>query len=168
MERRLHINQDVVAGLMFIVFGAFFLFFGRNYPVGTTLRMGPGYLPQVLGWLLVSIGLLIVAGLVFAMAGSPPVAERLHLPTFHFVNRQVAYLLPALAVMLGASFLSPRMVRRLKRCWLRSPRIAPPVKGDDGSIANTATGDPAERRCAITALVRVLFPAPGAPVSPTV
>lgn len=56
MERRIHINQDVVAGLMFIVFGAFFLFFGRNYPVGSTLRMGPGYLPMVLGWLLVSIG----------------------------------------------------------------------------------------------------------------
>ncbi len=63
-------------------------------------------------WLLAGIGLLIVAGLVFAMAGSPPVAERLHLPTFHFVNRQVAYLLPALAVMIGASFLSPRLVRR--------------------------------------------------------
>ncbi|MCC3246532.1 putative lipid II flippase FtsW [Methylocystis sp. WRRC1] len=63
-------------------------------------------------WLLASIGLLIVAGLVFAMAGSPPVAERLHLATFHFVNRQVAYLLPALAVMIGTSFLSPRHVRR--------------------------------------------------------
>lgn len=63
-------------------------------------------------WLLAGIGLLIVAGLVFAMAGSPPVAERLHLPTFHFVNRQVAYLLPALTVMIGASFLSPRHVRR--------------------------------------------------------
>jgi cell division protein FtsW len=63
-------------------------------------------------WLLAAIGLLIVAGLVFGMAGSPPVAERLHLSTFHFVNRQVAYLLPALAVMIGASFLSPRHVRR--------------------------------------------------------
>ncbi|MBL1256994.1 FtsW/RodA/SpoVE family cell cycle protein [Methylocystis sp. Sn-Cys] len=63
-------------------------------------------------WLLAGIALLIVAGLVFGMAGSPPVAERLHLSTFHFVNRQVAYLLPALAVMIGASFLSPRHVRR--------------------------------------------------------
>ncbi len=64
-------------------------------------------------WLLASLALLIVAGLVFAMAGSPPVAERLHLPTFHFVNRQVLYLLPALALMIGTSFLSPRHVRRL-------------------------------------------------------
>lgn len=64
-------------------------------------------------WLLAGIGLLIVAGLVFALAGSPPVAERLHLPTFHFVNRQVAYLLPALSVMIATSFLSPRHVRRV-------------------------------------------------------
>ena len=35
------------------------------------------------------------------MAGSPPVAERLHLPTFHFVNRQALFLLPAVAVMFG-------------------------------------------------------------------
>jgi cell division protein FtsW len=63
-------------------------------------------------WLLASIALLIVAGLVFAMAGSPPVAERLGLPTFHFVNRQVMYLLPALAVMVLTSFFSPRHVRR--------------------------------------------------------
>ena len=63
-------------------------------------------------WLLAAIALLIISGLVFAMAGSPPVAERLHLATFHFVNRQVAYLFPALAVMLAASLLSPRHVRR--------------------------------------------------------
>ena len=30
-------------------------------------------------WLLAAIALLIISGLVFAMAGSPPVAERLHL-----------------------------------------------------------------------------------------
>jgi cell division protein FtsW len=46
------------------------------------------------------------------MAGSPPVAERLGLPTFHFVNRQVAYLVPAVIVLILTSFLSPRHVRR--------------------------------------------------------
>jgi cell division protein FtsW len=47
------------------------------------------------------------------MAGSPPVAERLHLATFHFVNKQAISLVPALAVMIAMSFLSPRHVRRL-------------------------------------------------------
>ena len=63
-------------------------------------------------WLLGALGLLMVCGLVFGMAGSPPVAERLHLPTFYFVNHQALYLAPAIAVLIGASFLSPRQVRR--------------------------------------------------------
>ena len=63
-------------------------------------------------WLLGALGLLMVCGLVFGMAGSPPVAERLHLPTFYFVNHQAMFLAPAVAVMIGASFLSPRQVRR--------------------------------------------------------
>jgi len=64
-------------------------------------------------WLLGAIGLLMVCGLVFGMAGSPPVAERLHLPTFYFVNHQAMYLAPAVAAMIGVSFLSPRQVRRV-------------------------------------------------------
>ncbi|HYF53707.1 MAG TPA: putative peptidoglycan glycosyltransferase FtsW [Salinarimonas sp.] len=56
---------------------------------------------------------LMTAGLVLLMAGGPPVAERLGLPTFHFVHRQVMFLVPALLVMGAVSFLSPRMVRRV-------------------------------------------------------
>ncbi len=63
-------------------------------------------------WLLGALGLLMVCGLVFGMAGSPPVAERLHLSTFYFVNHQAMYLVPAIAVLIGSSFLSPRQVRR--------------------------------------------------------
>ncbi len=63
-------------------------------------------------WLLAGVGALIVLGLVLVMAGSPPVADRLHLPTFHFVNRQVEFLIPTVLIMLGLSFLSPRHVRR--------------------------------------------------------
>jgi cell division protein FtsW len=63
-------------------------------------------------WLVAAVATLIVAGLVFSMAGFPPEAERLHLPTFYFVNRQAIVLLPALAAMFGVSLLSPRHVRR--------------------------------------------------------
>jgi cell division protein FtsW len=64
-------------------------------------------------WLLGALGLLMVCGLVFGMAGSPPVAERLHLSTFHFVNRQAEFLAPAIIVLMITSFLSPRHVRRV-------------------------------------------------------
>ena len=63
-------------------------------------------------WLLGALATLMVIGLVLIMAGSPPVAERLGLSSFHFVNRQIAYLIPAGLLMVATSFLSPRYVRR--------------------------------------------------------
>jgi cell division protein FtsW len=64
-------------------------------------------------WILATVGALMVLGLVLTMAGGPPVAERLGLSTFHFVHRQVLYLIISVAVLVGASFLSPRQVRRV-------------------------------------------------------
>lgn len=63
--------------------------------------------------LMAALAILMLAGLVFLMAGGPPVAERLGLSTFHFVNRQVLFLIPALLIMLPVSFLSLRHIRRL-------------------------------------------------------
>ncbi len=63
-------------------------------------------------WLLASLGALMVIGLVLAMAGSPPVAERLGLSTFYFVNNQMKWLLLACPLLLATSFLTPRYVRR--------------------------------------------------------
>jgi cell division protein FtsW len=60
-----------------------------------------------------AIGLLMLCGIVFGLAASPAVAERLQLATFHFVHRQAIYLIPAIAVMFAVSFLSPRYIRRL-------------------------------------------------------
>lgn len=67
-------------------------------------------------WILAAVGALMVSGLVLTMAASPPVAERLGLSTFHFVHRQVLFLIPAVAALVAASFLSPRQVRRLALC----------------------------------------------------
>ena len=55
----------------------------------------------------------MLAGIILLLAASPPVAAKLGLDPFHFVNRQGLYLVPAVAIMLGTSFLSPRQVRRL-------------------------------------------------------
>ena len=56
---------------------------------------------------------LMVSGVVLLMAGGPPVAERLGLSTFHFVNRQAAYLVVAMTIFISVSFLTPRQVRRV-------------------------------------------------------
>ena len=69
--------------------------------------------------MLAAFGALMLAGVVLSLAASPPVAARLGLDPFHFVNRHVLYLIPALAVMMAVSFLTPRQIRRLAADRLR-------------------------------------------------
>jgi cell division protein FtsW len=63
--------------------------------------------------LLGAIGALMLGGIILLLAASPPVATKLGLDPFHFVNRQVLYLVPAIIIMLGTSFLTPHQVRRV-------------------------------------------------------
>src|SRR6476646_528400 len=63
--------------------------------------------------LLAALLALMLAGIILSLAASPPVAARLGLDPFYFVNRHVMYLIPALAVMLGTSLLPPRQIRRV-------------------------------------------------------
>ena len=63
------------------------------------------WLRSVDRWLLGSFGALMIVGVVMALAASPAVAERLGLPTFHFVNRQAELLLPCAILLVATSFL---------------------------------------------------------------
>jgi cell division protein FtsW len=63
--------------------------------------------------LLVMITALMMAGVVFGLAASPAVAERLNISSLHFIHRQVFYVVLALPVMLALSFLNPRYIRRI-------------------------------------------------------
>ncbi|QCI65819.1 putative lipid II flippase FtsW [Phreatobacter stygius] len=56
---------------------------------------------------------LMLTGIVLSLAASPAVAHRIGLDTFHFVNRQVFFLIPATIVLIVTSFLPPRWIRRL-------------------------------------------------------
>jgi len=62
---------------------------------------------------LAALGGLMLGGIVLCLAASPPVAARLGLDPFHFVNRQVFFLAPAAAVLVATSFLAPREIRQL-------------------------------------------------------
>lgn len=53
--------KDILAGLAFVAFGLAFAVSATAYEIGTTVRMGPGYFPLVLGGLLVLLGGLILA-----------------------------------------------------------------------------------------------------------
>jgi hypothetical protein len=54
-------RQDFWAGTMLVVTGIAAIYIARNYEFGSSLRMGPGYFPSVLGGLLILFGLVIAA-----------------------------------------------------------------------------------------------------------
>ena len=63
-------TKDFLAGLMFLAFGLVALYFGRHLAVGTGVRMGPGYVPRALSFILMGLGGIIC---VFALvSGSEP------------------------------------------------------------------------------------------------
>ena len=71
-------------------------------------------------WLTVDRGLLAMFaallgfGVILSMAASPAVAERIGiLDELHFVKRQILYAVPAFALLVSASMLSPRQLRRV-------------------------------------------------------
>ena len=57
---RILARKNVLAGLMFIGIAALGLVVSRHYPVGTALRMGTGYVPRLLCWLLMGLGAAIL------------------------------------------------------------------------------------------------------------
>jgi cell division protein FtsW len=62
---------------------------------------------------LAALGALMLGGIILCLSASPPVAARIGLDPFHFVNRQVLFLVPAAAVLIATSFLSSREIRKL-------------------------------------------------------
>lgn len=57
-------RDNFFAGGIFIALGGYFALESLNYELGSPIRMGPGYMPLVLGCVLAALGLaIIVAGL---------------------------------------------------------------------------------------------------------
>jgi hypothetical protein len=63
-------RSDAAAGAIFVIIGAGFALGSRTLEIGSTFRMGPGYFPLLLSFLLMLVGLVIVVG-SFAGRGEP-------------------------------------------------------------------------------------------------
>ena len=61
MTPALRHSKDLLAGLLFLAFGVAAIFFAREYPFGTAMRMGSGYFPTVLCAVLALFGLFLAA-----------------------------------------------------------------------------------------------------------
>lgn len=64
-------RKDVLAGLMFMAVAVFGLVVSHNYPVGTALRMGTGYVPRLLCWILLGLGAVVLIQGLRAAAPQP-------------------------------------------------------------------------------------------------
>ena len=56
MKIPLYDNKNFMSGLFFIGTGALGIYMAQDYPMGTALRMGPGYFPIVLSGVLLAFG----------------------------------------------------------------------------------------------------------------
>ncbi|MGE0062237.1 MAG: putative lipid II flippase FtsW [Xanthobacteraceae bacterium] len=86
---------------------------------------------------LAAVGALLLAGIVLSLAASPPVASRLGLDPFYFVNRHIFFVIASVAVLLTVSLLTPQQIRRLSLVVLivsivmvaATPYFGPEIKG---------------------------------------
>ncbi len=54
-------RNDLASGAMFVAFGTYFALEAMKYEFGTPFRMGPGFMPVVLGGILVALGIAVAA-----------------------------------------------------------------------------------------------------------
>ena len=100
------LTKDFLSGLMFIAFGLLALYYGQKLAIGTSVRMGPGYVPHMLALIMMCLGALICV--IALVSGSEPV-ERLKWKPITMVTIGIicfallferAGLLPALVVLI--------------------------------------------------------------------
>src|SRR5258707_13531552 len=90
---------------------------GKPLPLGTPMLSREQRNPLSEWWrtvdrlLLAAIIALMLGGIILSLAASPPVATRIGIDPFHFFNRHFLFLPPSFIVLIGVSFLSPRLIR---------------------------------------------------------
>jgi hypothetical protein len=67
--------REIVAGAVFVAFGLAFAIGSLAYDLGTPADMGPGYVPLVLGAVLVALGAIVVVRGVLAGEAAEPIGE---------------------------------------------------------------------------------------------
>lgn len=94
--------QDLGAGLVFLAIGLAGLYFGSELAFGSSARMGPGYFPMLLSWLIILIGLIV--GLRGMTVEGPPI-ERIQLRPISFILAAIlifGFLIDAIGLALTA------------------------------------------------------------------
>jgi amino acid transporter len=97
------VSKDFWSGLMFAGFGFLALTLGNNLAVGTAVRMGPGYVPRMLSYILIALGLVI---LVRAIISPDEPIERFHFKPITMITIGVV----AFALLFETAGLAPALI----------------------------------------------------------
>lgn len=92
--------QDLGAGIVFILIGIAGAVFGRDLAFGTPARMGPGYFPLLLSYLIIGIGIVVAAR---GLTTEGPALERFHVRPLALVLAAIiasGYLLSGIGLFL--------------------------------------------------------------------
>ena len=107
-------NRDFFGGLFYIVMGTAGWWIARDYPFGSALRMGPGYFPTVLSWMMIAFGVAILLMGVknnVKITGNWSIRALIVLPVatavFGWMMEEVGFL-PAMLVLIPLSAASGR------------------------------------------------------------
>lgn len=112
MQLKIKNQEDFWSGLMFIGFGILAIVVSRDYPMGSAMRMGPGYFPTYLGVLMVFFGI-IISALSFKVEGAkvgkfawwPMILLSIAFMIFGWAIDNIGFI-PALVVMIFLSALA--------------------------------------------------------------
>lgn len=112
--KRILATRDFWSGMLFAAFGVAALTLGYDLRIGTAARMGPGFVPHAIGWILVGFGALIAskgflahAEEIGAIAWRPVILIVLSVVAFALLL-QPAGLLPAIVALIALSVLAGR------------------------------------------------------------
>ena len=117
MQLQIKSKEDFLSGLMFIGFGLAAIIASREYPMGTAMRMGPGYFPTYVGGLLILFGLILAAQAfvskgegVAGFAWRPVLVLSAAFLVFGFAMDHVGFI-PSLVVLIVGSALAGKEFR---------------------------------------------------------
>jgi len=103
---RIKSPQDVGAAVVFMAIGLAGVYFGSDLTFGTAGRMGPGYFPIILSWIIFAIG--VIVGLQGLTIQGPPIEPVQLRPMLVIIAAIVAfgYLVERLGLAITAALLT--------------------------------------------------------------
>lgn len=109
------LSKDLCSGILFLLVGLGGLWWGGELDFGSAAEMGPGFMPVVLGWLIIGFGLITIArsfwvesGLVGRLRLRPLLLISLSVVVFGILAERVGFVLASFAAVLLTTLAAER------------------------------------------------------------